>query len=148
MAEFTLMDLAPEPLTFRDRQGNRHEVKRPNQFGLISLAKFDKLQREQAQLMQKLQGISSGSNDKALRQAEQDLEAVLDDMVTMLAPALPDEVKTSMGFLERIAFIRWWSAETASDQVRPVGEAPAGKTEPAKKATRKKSSPASSDTTG
>jgi hypothetical protein len=143
------MDLPPEPLTFRDRQGVRHEVKRPNEFGLISLAKFDKLQREQAQLMAKLQGISAQSNNKALKQAEQDLAKVLDDMVTMLAPDLPDEVRDSMTFLERIGFIRWWSAETAGDQVRPVGEAAAGKTEPSPKkaATRKKSSPASSATT-
>lgn len=119
MAEFTLFDLEPEPLTFRARNGQVYELLRPSHFGLRSLAQLDRLQQRIAAKQAMLTDVSVESTPRALKLAEIELTKLLDDLIGVVGPDMPDDVCESMTLVEKLRFAGWWTQENSPKSKAP-----------------------------
>ena len=108
--EFSLADLVPEPLTFRDNvgggDGTVYDVMRADMLGPTALARLQRLQK-------RAQSLYHG-RVVSLEEAGE-LEQVADEFIVMLIPNLPEERLATLGFQAKYKLITWWLAEVKAD---------------------------------
>ncbi|WP_110513746.1 hypothetical protein [Herpetosiphon llansteffanensis] len=140
--EFTLLNLAPEPLVFSDYDGNKYDVLRPNQFGLRSLAIIDRLQTQIAAHQAELAALADvevedDEHETEYEHANQQFEKLLNSFIKAVVPKVTTKVCQHMSLVEKLQFMNWWREETAPKVKAP--ETAAGTTL-VTKPIRKKSS--------
>ncbi len=136
-AQFSLADLIPEPLTFRDSgpggSGEVYTVLTPELFSPEDYAEFARLQEE-------IRLLLSDRNPAEAAQAS-DLDRYTSRIMGILVPDLPEARRKKISIAFRLRFLGWWK-----DQ-QPEPGAVLGNAVRATSPTRRKRSPASSSST-
>jgi hypothetical protein len=144
---FSLGELAPKPLRFRDDgeggDGQFYDVRTPLMFNDLEQARLASLQQT---LPQQLAEIGTMADQEQIAEALSLLGGILNDFVRLLIPALPEERLKSIGTASKIAFIKWWTAETKKSGEATAGNRKQRRAERAK-TPRAQRSPASSPST-
>jgi hypothetical protein len=120
--EFSLADLAPEPLIFNDSafggDGARHEVRTYTMFSPVELGT---LRRLIAELSRNEQSANALLNDRevdeqAINQAGEQLLATYDMFLRLLMPTLPAERLQAIPFVGKQRIIGWWNSQNVAMQ--------------------------------
>jgi hypothetical protein len=120
--EFSLVDLAPEPLIFTDSafggDGTRHEVRTFVMFSPAEIGMLRRLGIEIDQLEKSSQTLFTdpASSDDALNQAGAQLERAHDTMLRLLMPSLPAERLQKIPFIGKQQIIAWWNSQVKAAQ--------------------------------
>lgn len=121
--EFTLLNLAPEPLVL-NLNGTKYDVLRPNQFNLRTLALLDRLQakinEQQAELAELGElDAEDDESQEGYEHLEQQLNMLLTNFIKAVIPTISPSLCKTMTVVEKLQFITWWTSET-----RPKSTAP------------------------
>lgn len=122
--EFTLLTIAPKPLVFNDRAGNKYDVLRPNQFGLRSLAQIERLEariNEQRAELAELSELDAedDQNEEEFNKINTQLDQLLVSFIRAVAPKIPVSVCHDMTLIEKFGFLNWWKNENAPKSIAP-----------------------------
>lgn len=116
--EFTLSDLAPEPLIFRDG-GTVYEVRTKADFGALELARFNRLMRRYQAALNTLQAEQTEAQEAT---AAAELEQIIDTVVSTLIPDLAADRIKRIRISQKAAFLDWWRQEQTPAPTDVVGE--------------------------
>ncbi len=116
---FSLADLVPEPLTFRDDlfggDGTAYDVKTREMLGAIDIARLERLQG-------RIQEQTKASALLADREGvAQDLETAVDEICALLVVGLPAGRLTKIPFGFKLTFLSWWRAAQPEEPPLPGG---------------------------
>lgn len=135
--QFNLIDLIPQPLTFRDVEpcsacqgsgceacanrgridGQRYDARTAAMFGPIDLATQQRLQREMGAAITTMQRQDASEDE--LSAASEALEGVLDDLMALIIPTMPHERITALESGYKLQFVSWWREQQPQPKANP-----------------------------
>lgn len=111
--------LVPERDTFTDADGKVYEFKTQLDFGVLDLAR---IQRLQDALRDSLKVLGESVFDDA---SAKRFEQCADEMVACILPDLPVERRQQMAIGQKAAVVKWWSEKSAELAPDPKAQTPA-----------------------
>lgn len=120
--EFSLLDLAPEPLIFRDEafggDGARHTFRMVADLGLEDAGSLRRIQEELARASALIGKASLGADE--LDQVARRLGAGIDAMLCLILPSLPVERLAAIPLRGKQAMLERWQAAHPATQEGPA----------------------------
>jgi hypothetical protein len=120
--EFSLADLAPEPLIFNDSafggDGARHEVRTYTMFSPVELGTLRRLIAELSRNEQSANTLLNGRevDEAAINQAGEQLLATYDLFLRLLILTLPAERLAALPYIGKQRIIGWWNSQNTAMQ--------------------------------